>query len=150
MLLPSCMYSTGTTIGFERPEYSFNENQLPPLVTDTIFIIKEDNRTSELTFTIRVLVASGTAVNLQDFVAQAQRTEEFLPTQDRIDVSVLIIDDTIPEGDESFQIEIANAGDVSFDTSRASTTITILDNEGERACFHFDTGTVCFHINLYA
>ena len=99
-----------------------------------IFIIKDDNRTSQLTFTVRIsaVTRNGTGFATMPGDFELELIEEFKPDEDRLNVHFKLDADGIPEGDETFQLEITNGGSVPFDTSITTTTVTILENDGER------------------
>ena len=125
-------YYTGITVGFERISYTFSEERLSPLVRDEVFIIKQDNQTSELTYDITVESFPGTALNNIDFVAAIELDEDFIPTQQRIPVNFRIIPDDAPEGIETFSFQLRNNDpDTTFTNDPRETTISIFDTDSE-------------------
>ena len=125
-------YYTGITVGFERISYTFSEERLSPTVADEVFIIKQNNQTSELTYDITVESFPGTALNGIDFIATAELDEDFIPTQQRIPVNFRIIPDDAPEGIETFSFQLRNNDpETTFTNNPRETTISIFDTDSE-------------------
>ena len=133
MHLPPFCY-TGITIGFERTYYTFSEERPSPTVRDEVFIIKQNNQTSELTYDIIIESFSGTALygfNL-DFIASVEINENFSPTQQSIPVNFVIVPDDAPEGIEMFTFQLRNNDpDTTFTNDPRETTISIFDTDSE-------------------
>ena len=126
------LYYTGITIGFERTSYTFSEERPNPTVRDEVFIIKQDNQTSELTYDITVESFPGIALNNIDFRAAAEIEEDFSPRQQRIPVNFIIIPDDAPEGIETFSFQLRNNDpDTTFTNNPRETTISIFDTDSE-------------------
>ena len=99
---------------------------------DEVFIIKQDNRTSELTYDITVESFPGTALINLDFIAAAEYDEDFIPTQQRIPINFRIIPDDAPEGIETFSFQLRNNDpDTTFTNAPRETTISIFDTDSE-------------------
>ena len=152
-------------IGFELPRYNYTEPQFDEFIDQfyvsptgrpengPIFLVKEDNVTSEQTFLVSLQVTdsapSGTqtaALGLDyDFGSlpdQTSATELFRPSQRRIQFQFELFADTLPEGNEAFQASVSpedtrdvGGGIVQFPTSRNPLTlrseifITIVDDD---------------------
>ena len=131
MYLPPFCY-TGITIGFERTTYTFSEERPNPSVRDEVFIIKQNDQTSELTYDITIESFSGSALNRIDFIALAELDEDFIPTQQRIPVNFRIIPDDAPEGIETFSFQLRNNDpDTTFTNNPRETIISIFDTDSE-------------------
>ena len=158
--------TTAIRIGFELPGYNYTE----PLFKETIdefyvsltgrpengpiFLVKEDNVTSEQTFLVSLQVTDSappgtqTATLGQDYrfgsqPGQTSATEFFRPFQQRIPFQFELLLDTLPEGNEAFQASVSPEDTrvlgggmfVQFPTSRNPLTlrseifITILDDD---------------------
>ena len=120
---------TGITIGFERISYTFSEERPNPIVQDEVFVIKQNNQMSELTYDITIESFPGSALNGIDFLAYAETDEDFVPTQQRIPVNFRIIPDDAPEGIEMFTFQLRNNDpDTIFTKDPRETTIYIFDS----------------------
>ena len=125
-------YYTGITIGFERISYTFSEEILNPSVRDKVFIIKQNNQTSELTYDITIETFMGTALNNIDFQASTEIVEAFTPRQQRIPVNFRILPDEVPEGIEIFTFQLRNNNpDTTFINDPQETTISIIDTDSK-------------------
>ena len=152
-------------IGFELPGYNYTEPQFDEFIDQQyvsltgrpengpIFLVKEDNVTSEQTFLVSLQVTDSapsgtqTAEFSEDYgfgslPDQTSATENFRPSQQRIPFQFELFPDTFPEGDEAFQASVfpestLDVGGmiVQFPTSRNPLTlrseifITILDDD---------------------
>ena len=152
-------------IGFELPGYTYEEPQFDEFIDEfyvsrtgrpengPIFLVKEDNVTSEQTFLVSLQVTDSapsgtqTAALGQDYrfgsqPGQTSATEFFRPFQRRIPFQFELSTDTLPEGNEAFQASVSpedtqDTGGmvVQFPTSRNPLTlrseifITIVDND---------------------
>ena len=126
-------YYTGITIGFERISYTFSEER--QVVRDEVFIIKQNNQRSELTYDISVESFSGSALNGIDFIALAEIDEDFSPNQQRIPANFRIIPDDAPEGIEMFTFQLHNNDpDTTFTKNPRETTISIFDTDSGKCC----------------
>ena len=127
-------FYTGITIGFERMFYTFSEERVVQNVQ--VFIIKQNNRTSELTYDITVENFPGSALNNLDFIATAEYDEVFIPTKQRIPVNFSILPDAVPEEIETFTFQLRNNDpDTTFTNNPRETTISITDTESE--CYNY-------------
>ena len=125
-------YYTGITIGFERISYTISEERLNPTVVNVVFIIKQNNQTSELTYDVTVESFSGSALINIDFRATAQINEHFSPNQQRIAINFVIVPDDAPEGIEMFTFQLRNNDpDTTFTNDPRETTISIFDTDSE-------------------
>ena len=128
-------YYTGITIGFERISYTFSEERPNPTVRDEVFIIKQNNQTSELTYDITIESFPGSALNGIDFFVQAEIDEDFIPTQQRIPVIFAILRDDAPEGIVMFTFQLRNNDpDTTFTKDPRETTISIFDTDSGECC----------------
>ena len=158
-------YIIAIRIGFELPGYTYTEPQLDEFIDQfyvsptgrpengPVFLIKEDNVTSEQTFLVSFQVIdsapSGTqsAAIDQDYrfagEGRTSQTEIFPPSQQRIPFPFELRGNTLPEGTEAFQASVSpeDTRDIGggiveqFPTSlnpltlRSDIFITILDND---------------------
>ena len=122
--------TTAIRIGFELPGYNYTE----PLFKETIdefyvsltgrpengpiFLVKEDNVTSEQTFLVSLQVtdsspsgtqtaALGLDYRFESQPGQTSATENFQPDQQRIPFRFELFADTLPEGNEAFQASVS-------------------------------------------
>ena len=153
-------------IGFELPGYNYTEPRFDEFINQQyvsltgrpengpIFLIKEDNVTSEQTFLVSLQVTDSAPSGTQtaelggdygfgSLPGQTSATENFRPDQQRIPFPFELFTDTLPEGNEAFQASVSpedtqDRGDgtfVQFPTSRNPLTlrseifITILDDD---------------------
>lgn len=121
---------------FEQSSYSVNEDA----GTASIDVVRTGG--SDGRITVDYATSDGTATEPGDYTA-ASGTLEFLDGEIRKTITVPIIDDADEEGDESFTIELSNAGpeniddyltDIEGDTNGllgtiTSTTVTISGND---------------------
>ena len=99
---------------------------------DEVFIIKQNNQRSELTYDITIESFPGSALYGIDFWAQAEIDEDFSPTQQRIPANFIIIPDDAPEGIEMFTFQLRNNDpDTTFTNDPRETTISIFDTDSE-------------------
>ena len=99
---------------------------------DEVFIIKQNNQRSELTYDITIESFSGSALNEIDYFAAAEIDEDFIPMQQRIPVNFLIMPDDAPEGIEMFTFQLRNNDpDTTFTNDPRETTISIFDTDSE-------------------
>ena len=95
-----------------------------------IFIIKQNNQTSELTYDIVISFLSGSAIicNIYscDILFHNEQKESFLPMMQKIPVNFLIIPDDVPEGIETFTAQLRSNDAATIDPREA--TISIFDN----------------------
>ena len=125
------LYYLGITIGFERVSYTFSEERLNPSVRDEVFIVKQNDQTSELTYDITIESFTGTAT-IRDFIAAGETDELFTPDLQRIAVNFQIIPDDLPEGIETFSFQLRNNDPATtFTNDPRETTISIFDTDGE-------------------
>ena len=128
------LHYTGITIGFERMFYTFSEERPNPSVRDEVFIIKQNDQTSELTYDITIESFPGfrSAFFNLDYFAAAEIDEDFIPTQQRIPVNFAILPDDAPEGIEMFTFQLRNNDpDTTFTNAPRQTTIFINDTDSE-------------------
>ena len=153
-------------IGFELPGYNYTEPRFEETIDEfyvsltgrpengPIYLVKEDDVTSEQTFLVSLQVTESapsgtqTATLGQDYgfgslPGQTSLTEVFRPFQQRIIFSFDLFTDTLSEGNEAFQASVSpedtqDAGDgnvVQFPTSRNPLTlrseifVTIVDDD---------------------
>ena len=134
-------YYTGITIGFERISYTFSEERSNPSVSNVVFIIKQNNQTSELTYDVTIESFSGSALNNIDFLAIEEIDEDFSPNQQRFPVNFVIIPDDAPEGIKMFTFQLRNNDpDTIFTKDPRETTISIFDTDSGECCI---TQAIC-------
>jgi len=68
----------------------------------------------------------------EDFTADSVNELNFLPTEERKGFYFQVLDDSVPEESESFELELSTSGDqprvtIGLDT----TTVIIVDNDSE-------------------
>ena len=122
--------------------YTFQEveNQFP----DTIVLIKENNRSTERTFSVVIEVGnacpSGISANTEfgvDYTAGHRvQTLRFIPTVQRLPIAIQIFGDELPEGTEAFLLQSRNSNsDPRFDTppriAFANTFVVIEDDDSK-------------------
>lgn len=138
---------TAIRIGFEFPFYEFPESTPSP---DGIFLIKEDNRTSEQTFSVLVTVKSpvspllpATLQNVDPTIefdyslgsaGQSSVTRLFLPQFSMIPFDFSLNNDDLTEGLEGFMAtsESSSSFVTTYQTpvsTFATTEIRILDDD---------------------
>jgi hypothetical protein len=71
----------------------------------------------------------GAATPGADFGGPASGTISFAPGQTRALITIPIVQDSLPEGNETFTITLSNAGDGARIVSPASATVTLVDDE---------------------
>lgn len=146
-------FLTDIAIGFERPRYTFSEPQFSETFFDgPVFLVKENNRTSEQTFRVVFQVSSSTPDSsirpatiserlpngtelVNDYVlSTAGRTTvvaTFPASQQRIPFVFTLFPDTLSESTEAFQTSIAPEGNSpAFSIPIAEAFIIIEDNDG--------------------
>ena len=126
-------YYTGITIGFEYETYAFREDRAHLLVQDEVFIIKQNNQMSELTYNITIDFFSGSALICGSCYVQslAKHHEVITPIQQRIPVNFRIFPDDVPEGIETFTVQIRNNDPATnFTNYPGEATISIFDDYG--------------------
>ena len=126
-------YYTGITIGFEYETYAFREDRAHLLVQDEVFIIKQNNQMSELTYNITIDFFSGSAIicGSCDVQSLAKHHEVITPMQQRIPVNFRIFPDDVPEGIETFTVQIRNNDPATnFTNYPGEATISIFDDYG--------------------
>ena len=100
-----------------------------------VFIIKQNNQLSELSYNITIESFNGTALMGErlDFRATAEIDETFTSSIQRIPVNFQIIPDSIPEGNETFTFRLRNndPDTASFINFPPRATITIFDSDSE-------------------
>ena len=102
-----------------------------PSVRDEVFIVKQNDQTSELTYDITIESFTGTAT-IRDFIAAGETDELFTPDLQRIAVNFQIIPDNLPEGIETFTFQLRNNDPATtFTNNPRETTISIFDTDGE-------------------
>ena len=151
-------------IGFELPGYTYTEPQINEFIDQfyesptgqpengPIFLVKEDNVTSEQTFLVSFQVTDSAPSGIlpaaidEDYrfggAGRTSATEFFYPYQQRILFLFELLADTFPEGAEAFQASVSpeytqdiNGMVEQFPTSlnpltlRSDIFITILDND---------------------
>ena len=155
-------------IGFELPGYNYTEPRFDENIDQfyvsltgrpengPIFLVKEDNVTSEQTFLVSLQVTDSAPPGTQTATlgpgqdyrfgsqpGQTSATEFFRPFQQRIPFQFELSTDTLPEGNEAFQasvspedsLDVGGGVTVQFPTSRNPLTlrseifITILDDD---------------------
>ena len=129
MLLIHYYYIIAIGIGFELPGYTYTEPQFDEFIDQffvsptgrpengPIFLLKENNVTSEQTFLVSFQVTdsapsgSQSAAIDQDYnlegPGQTSRTEFFFPSQQMIPFLFVLRTDTLPEGTEAFQASVS-------------------------------------------
>ena len=111
--------------------YTFSEERLNPVVRNEVFVIKQNNQTSELTYDITINTFNGTALNNSDFQATTE-IDEFTPEQQRVPINFWILPDDVPEAIETFTFRLHNNDpDTSFTIDPLVTTIFIFDNDSK-------------------
>ena len=112
---------TAIRIGFERPSYTYTEPLFEEIIDrfslDTpVFLVKENNVSSEQTFLVAVQVTSSvppgqnvrpaTLDNDYHITSSGQTSVlfTFLPTEARINFFFTLFPDSFPEGDEAFRV----------------------------------------------
>jgi Calx-beta domain len=108
-------------IEFASASYTVNEDG----GTVTITVTRSGN--TALTSSVNYFTANGSAIGASDYVA-ASGTLVFAPGETSKSVTILIIDDTVNEPNETFEVLLnslsnADAGDPT------TTTVTIVDND---------------------
>ena len=125
-------FYTGITIGFERMSYTFSEERPNPSVRDEVFIIKQNNQASELTYNITIQSFMGTALRDSDFRAIAAINEIFTPEQQRVPIHFQILPDDVPEELETFTFRLRNNDlDTPFTIDPQQATIFINDTDSK-------------------
>ena len=127
-MILSLYYYTEITIGFDRISYTFHEDRLIPEVRDEVFIIKQNNQSSELTYDIRI----ETFFNDADIIIAPLIFEEFSPIFQSISVNFTILPDFEPENEEIFFIVLHNNNpNTTFTDDPPIAPISILDTDSE-------------------
>ena len=152
-------------IGFELPGYTYEEPQFDEFINQSyvsltgqpdngpIFLVKENNVTSEQTFLISLQVTDSAPTGIQSAMLDLDYhfgspgvtsvTEFFPPSQQRIPFPFELLADTFPEGSEAFRARVSSKDSQDgggglveqFPTSLNPLTlssdifITILDND---------------------
>ena len=140
---------TAINIGFEQERYTVFEADVSGLLT-RIPIVKENDQESELTFEVIATLILGSGfgaarVDLpgQDFAAIPRvQFQDFDPDEQVIEYLFGLIDDSVPEPIETFQIQLslANVGLTSVNLEAtggslfATATIVIIDDDGKLVC----------------
>ena len=140
-------YCTAINIGFVQERYTVFEEFDATGVLIPIPIVKENNQSSELTFEVIATVTLGSgpgAARLvspnEDFAANPQvQREDFDPDEQEIDYLFELFDDSLPEPDETFQIQLSLADEgltsvnlgASGGSLFATATIVIIDDDGK-------------------
>ena len=118
-------------IGFELPGYTYNEPQFVPVVNvdelyvsptgrpenGPVFLVKEDNVTSEQTFLVAIqVIDSAPNISLlparinEDYsitlITQIIVITPFLPTEKKLNFQFALKDDSLSEGTEAFQARV--------------------------------------------
>ena len=111
--------STGITIGFTDDTYTFTEGQTGAFVT----LAKDSGIVSERNdIAVRISLQTGsTATQGSDFsVVNLDARIDFEPSAQSINIPLSIIEDSLPEGVESFTLSVASA-DFGFGVVRVDT-----------------------------
>lgn len=129
-------------VGFEVPGYTYTEPAFDRIVDQfyvsatgqpengPIYVIKEDNVTSEQTFLVSVQVTDSApsgfqaATSGQDYHVPARtRSILFNAFEWRIPFAFTLLADTLPEGDEVFQLSVSpeDTGDIGGGTEQFPT-----------------------------
>ena len=145
------VHLTDIRIGFSRELYEYFEPSEETIITN-ITLVKDDNRVSEQTFRIRIVVSDPTSMrpatlHTEDIEPDSwdypvgQVGQHFLlidisPAQQSLLVAFILNDDDVPEGLEGFRLTAAG-GFPQFllplqtsTTAFQSTTITVIDADG--------------------
>ena len=148
---------TAIRIGFERQSYEVTEPNPDDddLISNLVYLIREDNRTSEQTFSVDLIVGDPggntkpatietSDVNNFDYSFtvpdQTKQSVQFPPTVYRIPFVFTVAPDLAVEGTETFRAtsaQVTPSGDFpvfltpSGVTAFATTLIHILDNDGK-------------------
>ena len=143
-------------IGFERPSYEVTEpNEAEELITNLVYLIREDNRKSEQTYSVD-LTAGDPGGNIKSATIETSNTNNFdysfglldqttqnrlfAPEDDRIPFVFSVHPDTAVEGTETFRATsapVTPSGNFSvFQAPRgitafATTLINIIDSNGK-------------------
>ena len=137
-LPPLCC--TGITIGFEHITYTFSEERAHLIVLDEVFIIKQNNQMSELTYNVTIEFLSGSAIIMEvcdscDIQTTAENHATFYPRQQRIPVNFKIFSDNVTEAIETFTVQLHNNDSATdFTTDPREATISILDDGEFQLC----------------
>ncbi len=132
-------------IGFEQERYTvFEADAIGDLIR--IPIVKENDQESELTFEVigsPILGSGFTAARLdppgQDFIAIPQvQDQDFNPDEQEIEYLFELIDDSVPEPTETFQIQLSLGDEgltninlaASGGSLFATATVVIIDDDG--------------------
>ncbi|MDZ3833321.1 MAG: putative Ig domain-containing protein [Sphingopyxis sp.] len=112
-----------------------NDDPLPQISTSDTSVTEGNSGTSTATVTVTLQSASGRTVTVDyatadgsattagsDYTA-ASGTLSFAPGETSKSISVLVNGDTIPEGNETFSLDLFNASNASIAVSRSSITI---------------------------
>ena len=92
---------------------------------DEVFIIKQNNQSSELTYDIKIETFDLSAFNGTDYIAPLA-FEEFSPTFQSIPVNFTILPDFDPEEIEIFTFQLCNNNqDTTFTNNPREATISI-------------------------
>ena len=144
--------TTAIRIGFELPGYTYMEPMFEEIidqfyisptglpVNGPIYLAKENNVTSEQTFLLSIQVTDSTpGLNIRSATldadyriaspGQTARTLPFLATNDRIDFQFLLFPDTLPEGNEAFQLSVSPQDTQMMSDGTIATFPTFLNPE---------------------
>lgn len=117
-------YFIALRIGFQLPEYEYFEQDSQTL--EHLVLIKENNRTSEQTFSVGVVfsdpgsellpaslqqISNGTNFDyVLDIPGNCYRVLTFGPDQSEVNVSFSLLQDELPENMEGFRASISSEG----------------------------------------
>jgi len=110
-----------TSIAFEADNYIVRENEGGV----TLSVVRQGDLSQVSTVNYRV--PGGFAVANQDYVPTSG-TLTFNPGESRKNFSVVIINDNVAEGQETFTVELSSPGNAALGTTR-STIVTINDDD---------------------
>ena len=121
------------TIGFTEESYTFTEGQSGAFVT----LAKDAGRISQRT-DIAAMISLGpspSATPDSDFSITLLGSDiDFNPSDQSINIPLSILEDSLPEGVESFTLSVVSAGNFPFGAARTDTSPTtqviITDNDG--------------------
>ncbi|XP_022088024.1 extracellular matrix protein 3-like isoform X2 [Acanthaster planci] len=122
-----------STVVYCQSTASYNLTQTSYTVRegDTHVIIAINRRGNiSVPTSILVTTVSGTAISPGDFTPLNQR-REFIENSLVLTVRIVITDDNIQEGDESFRVQISNPSDGGTIGSGSQAEITIQDNDAQ-------------------
>ena len=126
MYVCTMLYTSVPDVSLESQQYAVAEN----IGNLTVVITRQGDASARLT--LQFQASSGTAELGIDFEIDPNFTEiEFLPGEVRREVVINIIDEQLPEANETFSISISYSGNDTIMLSRTEANVTILNDDSK-------------------